>query len=94
MTHSARTKPWTIAEAKARLSEILRLAAEEGPQVIGTRRAFVVVAEEEWRALSESSKARPPLGSWLLDNMPRGAPLEPPSRDEPDRATPFDFDPA
>ncbi len=28
---------WTVAEAKARLSEILRLAEEEGPQRIGAR---------------------------------------------------------
>ena len=34
---------WTVAEAKARLSEILRLAEAEGPQTIGTRRPFVVV---------------------------------------------------
>ncbi len=34
---------WTVAEAKARLSEILRLAESEGPQRIGTRRPFVVV---------------------------------------------------
>ena len=30
-------KTWTVAEAKARLSEILRLASEEGPQRIGTK---------------------------------------------------------
>ena len=28
---------WTVAEAKARLSEILRLAEEEGPQRIDAR---------------------------------------------------------
>ncbi len=37
---------WTVAEAKARLSEILRLAEEEGPQRIGTRRSFVVRSPE------------------------------------------------
>ena len=39
-----RTEPrpaWTVAEAKARLSEILRLAEEEGPQRIGVRNSFV-----------------------------------------------------
>ena len=35
---------WTVAEAKARLSETLRLAEEEGPQRIGTRKSFVVSA--------------------------------------------------
>ncbi|MDE0643160.1 MAG: type II toxin-antitoxin system prevent-host-death family antitoxin [bacterium] len=34
---------WTVSEAKRRLSEILRLAEEEGPQHIGVRRSFVVV---------------------------------------------------
>ena len=40
---------WTVAEAQARLSEILRLAEEEGPQRIGRRRPFIVVPEKVWR---------------------------------------------
>ena len=28
---------WTVAEAKARLSEVLRRSADEGPQRIGAR---------------------------------------------------------
>ena len=36
--HAKLNRTWTVAEAKARLSEILRLAEEEGPQHIGTRR--------------------------------------------------------
>ena len=36
-------REWTVAEAKARLSEVLRLAEEEGPQRIGVRKPFVVV---------------------------------------------------
>ena len=31
---------WTVAEAKAKLSEVLRLAETEGPQRIGLRSAF------------------------------------------------------
>ena len=38
-THIQRV--WTVAQAKAKLSEILRLAESEGPQRIGTRRPFV-----------------------------------------------------
>ena len=34
---------WTIAEAKAKLSEILRLAETEGPQRIGVRKSFILV---------------------------------------------------
>jgi prevent-host-death family protein len=41
---------WTVADAKARLSELIDRAASEGPQTI-TRRgrnAAVVVSAEEW----------------------------------------------
>ena len=80
-------KTWTVAEAKARLSEILRLASEEGPQRIGTKTAYVVVPEEEWLKRAEP---RIPLGRWLVENLPRGYDLELPDRSEPDRPLPFD----
>ena len=81
-TDSQRT--WTIAEAKARLSEILRLAEEEGPQRIGKRTTFIVVAKRE---RDQRSK---PLGQWLLENVPRGIELELPDRkDEPEGEIPF-----
>ena len=54
-------KTWTVAEAKARLSEILRLASKEGPQRIGTKARYVVVPEEEWLKRTEP---RIPLGRW------------------------------
>ena len=67
------SQTWTVAEAKTRLSEILRLAEEKGPQRIGVQRAFVVVPERVWRA---HASVRTPLGQWLVDNMPRGVNLE------------------
>ncbi len=80
-------KTWTVAEAKARLSEILRLASEEGPQRIGAKRPYVIVPEEEWLKREEP---RIPLGRWLAENLPRGFDgLELPRRDEPDRPSPF-----
>ncbi len=85
-------KTWTVAEAKARLSEVLRLASEEGPQRIGTRTPYVVVPEEEWLKRAEP---RSPLGRWLVENMPRIDDLELPDRHEPVRPSPFedwDFD--
>ena len=85
MQHAKRQRVWTVAEAKARLSEILRLAEAEGPQTIGTRRPFVVPAEA-WCA---KTPPRKPFGQWLIDNMPRGIDLEIPSRHEPERAVPF-----
>ena len=59
---------WTIAETKARLSEILRLAESEGPQRIGTRKSFIVVPAHVW---DEKLSPRKPLGQWLIENMPR-----------------------
>ena len=77
---------WTVAEAKARLSEILRLAETEGPQVIGLRRSLVVVPQNAWR---KKGRCRKPLGQWLIDNMPRGTEFPVPSRNEPGRETSF-----
>ena len=68
---------WTVAEAKARLSEVLRLAEEEGPQRIGIRKPFVVVPAALWE---EKTPRRKPLGQWLIENMPRGTNLEAPDR--------------
>ena len=76
----SKTKPnrdWTVAEAKARLSEVLRLAEKEGPQRIGARRPFVVVPAAVWE---EKTRPRKPLGQWLIENVPRGTNLEVPDR--------------
>ena len=77
---------WKVSEAKARLSEVLRLSEEEGPQRIGTRRPFVVVPEHVWREREEGP--RKALGQWLLENIPRGAKLTLPDRST-NRKTPF-----
>lgn len=78
---------WTIAEAKARLSEVLRLVQEEGPQYIGTKKLFVVISKEEWLSLSQPKK---PLGLWLVENMPTlDDELKLPCRNEPERDIPF-----
>ncbi|MCE2457794.1 MAG: type II toxin-antitoxin system prevent-host-death family antitoxin [Dehalococcoidia bacterium] len=77
MLDSKPQRVWTVAEAKARLSEILRLSEEEGPQRIGARKSFVVVPARVW---DERQPSRPPLGKWLIENMPRGTNLEIPDR--------------
>jgi prevent-host-death family protein len=77
---------WTVAEAKSRLSEVLRRARDLGPQRIGTRTQYVVVAAEEWDAMTRS---RPPIGTWLVQNIPRHTALEPPERGDPPRPIPF-----
>ncbi len=85
------SRTWTVAEAKARLSDILRLAEEEGPQRIGKQPSFVIVPAETWDAQTSPRIRQPrkPLGRWLVENMPRGIDLELPSRDEPEREIPF-----
>ncbi len=46
----ANTQAWTLADAKAHLSEVVDNALKKGPQVITRhgRKAVVVVAAEEW----------------------------------------------
>ena len=56
---------WRLAEAKNRLSEVVRLALGEGPQRIVRRDdAVVVLAEEEYRRLVGE---RPRLVDYLCD---------------------------
>ncbi|MCY3924575.1 MAG: type II toxin-antitoxin system prevent-host-death family antitoxin [bacterium] len=76
--HPAPRPAWTVAEAKARLSEILRLAEEEGPQRIGRRKPFVVVPERLWR--EERKEPSVHMGRWLVENINRGTNLEIPDR--------------
>ena len=84
--HAKPHRVWTVAEAKAHLSEILRLAEEEGPQRIGARKPFIVVPAPVWHA---KTRTRKPLGQWLIDNIPHGIELDIPSRHETGREIPF-----
>ena len=88
-------RTWTVAEAQSQLSEILRLAAEEGPQHIGADRPFVVVPAETWYAHEQTQRlpqqeSRIPMGKWLLENMPRGIDLELPSRRDVEIVNPWE----
>ncbi|HMA73517.1 MAG TPA: type II toxin-antitoxin system Phd/YefM family antitoxin [Xanthobacteraceae bacterium] len=49
-TGNPNTGTWTVAEAKAKLSEVIERAQSAGPQAItrNGRKAVVVVAAEEW----------------------------------------------
>ena len=85
MATSKSGRVWTVAEAKAKLSEVLRLAETEGPQRIGARKAFVVVQAAAWE---ERRPGRMPLGQWLVENVPRGTNLEAPDRGST-RSIPF-----
>ena len=85
MLNADSNRVWTISEAKARLSEILRLAEEEGPQRIGKRKPFVVVSASAWE---EKTQPRKHFGRWLVENVPRGTNLEVPDR-RSNRKIPF-----
>lgn len=79
---------WTVQDAKAQLSELLRRARAGEPQRIGmTDEACVVVSAKAWEALHPSA-----LGSWLVDNAPMGEELELPARGS-NRADPFEAQP-
>lgn len=65
---------WTVAEAKAKLSELIERARSRGPQIItrNGRKAVVVVSIEEWAGkrkrvgnLAEFFAASPLVGSDL-----------------------------
>ena len=71
--HPNPARVWSVKEARARLSEILRLAEEEGPQHIGGKKVFVVVPAGDWYARRSPRK---PMGQWLADNMPRGVNMD------------------
>jgi prevent-host-death family protein len=79
--------PWSVQNAKARLSELLDRCLTEGPQPI-TRRGVeiaVVVPAAEWHRLRAA--ARPSLKALLLTDRARG-PLPLPARGIASRRTP------
>ena len=79
MTISKSNRVWSVADARANLHEVLRLAEAEGPQYIGAGRTFVVTPAEP-----EPDREEPKLtlGQWLIENAPRGTNLVIPD-DEP-----------
>jgi prevent-host-death family protein len=76
------TDTWTVAEAKAKFSEVIDHAQAQGPQTItrNGRQAVVVVAVEEWDRktrrsgnLAEFLAASPLPGSKLKTRRSRNA---------------------
>jgi len=75
------TDVWTVAEAKAKFSELIDRARSDGPQTITRkgRTAVVVVAAEEWERktrrtgnLAEFFAASPLRGSKLKSERLKG----------------------
>jgi prevent-host-death family protein len=66
---------WTVADAKARLSEVIETARRDGPQTItkNGRSTAVVVSAEEWERKTTRSGS---LAEFLLNSPLRGADLD------------------
>jgi len=87
MTQNKRNKDvWTVAEAKARLSEVLRLASAN-PQYIGAKKSHVIVLAEEWE---KSQRISVPMGQWFVGALSGTGDLDLPERADAERDTPFD----
>jgi prevent-host-death family protein len=58
---------WKLEDAKARLSEVVRLAATNGPQLVTIRgkEAAVILAPEEYKQLLPKPKGHLPLVRFL-----------------------------
>jgi antitoxin Phd len=58
---------WKLEDAKARLSEVVRLASSEGPQLVTVRgkEAAIVLDPETYRQLLPQTKEQPSLVSFL-----------------------------
>ena len=77
------TPHWTVAEAKARFSEVIDRAESDGPQTItrNGRTAAVIVGAEEWERktrrvgnLAEFFASSPLRGSGLKLSRPKDRP--------------------
>ena len=66
---------WTVAEAKAKFSEVIDRAAKNGPQTVtrNGRTAAVVVAAEEWERKTRRSGN---LAEFLASSPLRGSNLK------------------
>lgn len=71
-----RLKTWKLEDAKARFSEVVRLAASRGPQLvtIGGKEAAVILSPGEFRRLQPTKKQKP-LVDFLQELRLRDIPL-------------------
>jgi prevent-host-death family protein len=69
------TQNWTVAEAKAKFSEIIERAMSEGPQTITRkgRTAAIVVGAEEWQ---RKTKRAGNLAEFFAGSPLRGSKLK------------------
>lgn len=72
---SKAVQAWSVANAKARFSEVIERARDEGPQTItrNGRRTAVVVSVEEWE---RRTKRKEKLGDFLANSPLRGSGID------------------
>jgi prevent-host-death family protein len=69
------THTWSVAEAKAKLSEVIDKAHSDGPQAItkNGKKTVVVVSADEWE---RKTKRKGTLAEFLLASPLRGSGIE------------------
>ena len=80
------TQTWTVAEAKAKSSELLERARANGPQTItkNGRKTAIVVSPEEWQRRGERNGT---LADFFAASPLRNSGLTIARRKQPPRAT-------
>ena len=70
---AGKTRDWPLAEAKAKFSELVGFAEENGPQYVTKRgkRTAVLVPVEEYERM-QGKKPEYTIKDWLLDPVGRG----------------------
>ena len=71
-------KDWQLQDAKARFSEVFRLARERGPQRVTKhgRTAVVVLSAEDYERLSRSNARRGSLAQFFADSPLSGSGIQ------------------
>lgn len=71
------TDTWTVAQAKAKLSEVIDKARHKGPQLVtrNGKGAVVVVDAAEWERIQKRAK-RGSFADFLLNSPLRGSGIE------------------
>ncbi len=81
MSITTKPKTWSVADAKAHLSEVIENALHDGPQTITRRgkKAVVVVSAEEWERRTKPKKS---LVEFFRESPLRGSGLVIPEREK------------
>ena len=75
MSTATKPKTWSVAAAKAHLSEVIERARHEGPQTItrNSKKVVVVVSVDEWE---QRTKPKESLVEFFQNSPLRGSGLE------------------